>query len=240
MDLKLFVVEIHKRLCAAYGCPIAYFGNRDPLSQLVSSLLSQRTTNKNKSVAFKALREALPTWEQVRDAPVEQIEALIHVCTYSEQKAPRLKALLAEIETRAGALSLDFLQDMSEPEGRAWLQQLHGIGPKTAAAVLSFSALRMKSLPVDAHHYRVAVRLGMIAPTLSEAKAHDILAAALPAEWTAQDTYDHHEVMMIHGQKCCFFKRPACERCVVLPLCPTGQMKMETKLDGSQISAGPV
>ena len=199
---------------------------RDPLSQLVSSLLSQRTTNKNKSIAFKTLKEALPTWEQVRDASVTEIERLIHVCTYAEQKAPRLKALLAEIEARTGGLSLDFLQGMTEPEGKAWLMQLHGVGPKTASAVLSFSALRMKSLPVDVHHYRVAKRLELIGPAVGEAKAHDDLAALLPEDWTPQDYYDHHEVMMFHGQRCCFIKHPKCGECVLLDLCPTGQARL--------------
>lgn len=229
-DLRALVREIQHRLCAAYGCPVAYFGKRDPLSQLVSSLLSQRTTNKNKSIAFKSLREALPTWEQVRDAPVATIEDLIRVATYPEQKAPRLKALLAEIEARTGGLSLDFLEGMSEADVKAWLMQLHGVGPKTASAVLSFSALRMRALPVDVHHYRVAKRLELIGPSVGEAKAHDVLACLLPENWTAQDYYDHHEVMMFHGQRCCFIKHPKCRECVLLDLCPTGQARLGENL----------
>jgi endonuclease-3 len=225
-NLAALLLEIHSRLCRLYGCPVAYFGSRDPLSQLVSSLLSQRTVNKNKSIAFKSLREAFPTWENVRDAPVEAIQEAIRVCTWPEQKAPRLKALLHEITARTGGLSLDFLANMEVQAARDWLQQLHGIGPKASAAVMSFNAIRAKAMPVDAHHYRVAARLGLIEPAVTVAKAHEVLEALLPADWTAQDYYDHHEAMMFHGQRCCYFKTPDCGRCVLLELCPTGQTRV--------------
>jgi endonuclease III len=88
---------------------------------------------------------------------------------------------------------------------------------------MSFSTLRRRALPVDSHHHRVAVRLGLIPATLAVGPAHGALEKLLPPEWTAHDVYDHHEVLMLHGQKCCYFKKPACERCAVLSLCPTGQ-----------------
>jgi endonuclease III len=50
----------------------------------------------------------------------------------------------------------------------------------------------------------------------------------LPPEWTAQDIYDNHEVMMLHGQRCCYFRSPACRRCVLLDLCPAGQARLGT------------
>jgi endonuclease-3 len=48
----------------------------------------------------------------------------------------------------------------------------------------------------------------------------------LPPDWSAQQVYDNHEVLMLHGQRCCFFKNPACGRCPVLDLCPTGQEQL--------------
>ncbi|MCX6046975.1 MAG: Fe-S cluster assembly protein HesB, partial [Chloroflexi bacterium] len=56
--------------------------------------------------------------------------------------------------------------------------------------------------------------------------AHALLEAQLPKDWTAQQVYDNHEVLMLHGQRCCYFRNPACERCAVLDLCPTGQAKV--------------
>jgi endonuclease-3 len=68
--LRAKVLEIHRRLCAEYGCPIGYFHDLDPLSELVSSLLSHRTKNRDSGRAFRQLRTAFPTWAAVRDAPV--------------------------------------------------------------------------------------------------------------------------------------------------------------------------
>ena len=52
-----------------------------------------------------------------------------------------------------------------------------------------------------------------------------MLEAQLPAEWDAQQLYDNHQMLMRHGQRCCFFRNPACGRCVLLGLCPEGQAR---------------
>ena len=193
---------IHDRLCIEYGCPIAYFHNLDPLSELVASLLSHRTKNKDSHRAFQQLIERFPSWE------------------YS--KAPRLQQVLRLIGERLDEnWSLDFLGEMSVAEARAWLESLPGVGPKTSAAVLAFSRLRSRALPVDSHHHRVAVRLGILPPKVDVGSSHSILEAMLPADWTAQQVYDHHEVLMLHGQKCCYYRNPACDRCPLFDLCPS-------------------
>ena len=222
-DLKAKALLIHWRLCAVYGCPIPYFHALDPLSELVSSLLSHRTRNAESGRASKALRARYPDWEAVRDAPTAEVEEVIAGVTWPELKAPRIQAVLRAITERHGGLSLDFLEAMPVPEARAWLEAIPGIGPKTSAAVLSFSLLRKAALPVDSHHHRVAQRTGLIPPSVDVGPAHAILAAQLPPDWDAQQVYDNHEVLMLHGQQCCFHRNPACGRCVLLDLCPTGR-----------------
>lgn len=215
---------VHSRLCHTYNCPIPYFHSLDPMSELISSLLSHRTKNRDSGKAFRQLREQFPTWEAVRDADVKQVEMAIAPCTWPDQKAPRIQQVLQILTKRLeGNLSLDFLAEMSVPEARTWLEALPGVGPKTSAAVLAFSNLRRPALPVDSHHHRVAVRLGLIPTNVAVGPAHTLLEAQLPSDWTAQQVYDNHEIMMLHGQKCCYFRNPACDRCPVLDLCPTGQ-----------------
>lgn len=226
-DLKMKALAIHERLCAVYGCPIPYFHSFDPLSELISSLLSHRTRNADSGRAFKALRARYADWEALKNAATDEVEATIQGVTWPEQKAPRLQAVLRAIEERHGSLSLDFLEDMPVDEARAWLESIPGIGPKTSAAVLSFSALRKAALPVDSHHHRVAQRTGLIPRSVAVGPSHAALAALLPPDWDAQAVYDHHEVMMLHGQRCCFYTNPACERCAVLDLCPTGQSRVQ-------------
>jgi len=212
-----------------YGCPIPFFHELDPLSELISSLLSHRTRNADSGRAFKALRSQFGNWAAVRDAPVAAVQAAIQAVTWPEQKAPRIQAVLTAISEQRGELALDFLAALPVPEARAWLERLPGVGPKTSAAVLLFSTLRLPALPVDSHHHRVAQRVGLIPATVDVGPAHALLAAQLPADWNAQQLYDNHEVLMLHGQRCCYFRGPACERCVLLELCPYGQARLSGK-----------
>ncbi|WP_460675755.1 endonuclease III domain-containing protein [Hymenobacter coalescens] len=223
----------HERLCALYGAPFRFFSVKDPLSELVSAILSHRTRNADSHQAYQQLTAAFPTWAAVRDAPTAAVEAAIHPCTWPEQKAPRMQAILRELTERLGG-QLDlpqFSQQLTElpvPDARAWLETLPGVGPKTSAATLLFSTLRRPAMPVDSHHHRVAQRLGLIGPKVGTEASHALLEALLPPGWDAQQVYDHHEALMFHGQKCCYFRSPACGRCVLLDVCPTGQQLRST------------
>lgn len=219
-------LAVHARLCAVFGCPLPYFQSLDPLSELVSSLLSHRTRNAESGRAFKALRLRFPDWADVRDAEVPEIEATIAGVTWPELKAPRIRDVLRAVDARCGALDLGFLAGMPAEAAQAWLEQIPGVGPKTSAAVLSFSTLRMPALPVDSHHHRVAQRLGLIGPRVDVGPAHAILRAQLPTAWGAQDLYDNHQVLMRHGQQVCHHRRPACGRCSLIDLCPSATVAM--------------
>ncbi len=218
-----FVLEVHHRLSEVYGSQIKYFHDLDPLSELVSALLSHRTKNRDSGQAFANLVETFGTWENVRDAPAEEVQAAIRPCTWPEQKAPRIQQVLRLVGERHGSLSLDFLSGMDVADARQWLEELPGVGPKSSAAVLSFSTMRAKALPVDSHHFRVAVRLGIIDARIGEGKANRVLENLLPPDFTAQEMYDNHQVMMRHGQKICHHYKPECSSCILLDLCPTGQ-----------------
>jgi endonuclease-3 len=227
MEKNAFVLEVHHRLTSVYGSGIRYFHDLDPLSELVSALLSHRTRNSQSGLAFRNLQSQFGNWEAVRDAPVQAVEEAISPCTWPEQKAPRIQQVLGLITERCSGLSLDFLAGMDVASARQWLETLPGVGPKTSAAVISFSNLRGRAMPVDSHHFRVAVRLGIIEEKIGEAKAHRVLEDLLPEAFTAHDVYDHHQVMMKHGQKICFYNQPACSDCVLLERCPTGQRRMQ-------------
>ena len=224
-------LEVHRRLCRHYGCPLRYFHTIDPMSELVASLLSHRTLNRDSGLAFRTLRDRFADWAAVRDAPVSEVQDAIAACTWPEQKAPRLQAVLREVSEReeanaGGALSLEFLRDWPVDRARAWLETLPGVGPKTSAAVLSFSTLRGRALPVDSHHHRVAARLGLIAENLAVGPSHRVLEAQLPSDWDAQQVYDNHQVLMRHGKDTCTWRAPRCTACLLLDLCPHGQARV--------------
>jgi endonuclease-3 len=200
-------------LAAAYG-PRPFPGRGDPLDELVQTILSQSTTDLNSGRAYESLRERLPTWRDVLEAPVDEVYAAIRMAGLGAVKAPRIQRALEDILRRSGGLSLDFLADLPLAEARAWLLALGGVGPKTAACVLMF-ALGMPALPVDTHVHRVSQRLGLIAPRVSAEKAHALLESALEPE----QVYAFHLHMIQHGRRVCHARDPACGRCALAGIC---------------------
>ena len=226
-DLRAKAMEIHRRLGREYGIPIPYFHRLNATEELVSSFLNHRTKNADAHRAFEALRARFPTWDAVVDADPADVETTIRGVRWPEMKAARLQAILQAVRDRTGGYDLSFLGDMPVPEARAWLEELPGVGPKTSAAVLSFSTLRRPALPVDSHHHRVAQRVGLIPATMTVGPSHAVLAGYMPTDWDAQAVYDHHQVFMRHGQRVCHWRGPTCGRCAILDLCPTGAHRMK-------------
>ncbi len=206
-------LEVHRRLRAAYGEPERR-SNRDAVSTLVLTIISQNTNDRLRDKAFDRLRDEFPTWEQVRDAPVEAIAEAIRIGGLGQQKARSIKAALQHIAEERGNLNLDFLKDMPTDEARRWLLSMNGVGPKTAAIVLLF-ALDMPAFPVDTHVHRVTKRLGLIQPRVSREKAHAVLEALLPEAVY----YPFHINLIRHGRAVCQARSPRCEACPLQDVC---------------------
>ena len=206
-------LDVHHRLMEFYG-PVDW---RPPLSavdELVSTILSQSTTDLNRDRAFNGLRERFESWEAVMNGDTADIEAAIRVAGLSRQKAPRIKAALQFVYDSQGAFSLDFLKAMPVEEARAWLTQMRGVGVKTASIILLFS-LGMPAFPVDTHVHRISKRLGLIPPKAGAEKAHYILEEALPPE-----TYlDAHLNLIRLGREICKARNPNCKVCPLNELC---------------------
>ena len=69
-------------------------GFTQALFDLVPTLLSHSTTDANQFLAFERLRQRFPTWEEVRRAPVAEVEDAVRVAGLANQKAPRIQAAL--------------------------------------------------------------------------------------------------------------------------------------------------
>ena len=211
-----------------YGAPFVPFSYRDPVSELVGSLMSHRTRNAVTRAAYAKLRERFPTWEEVIAAPTAAVQSAIGAVTFPEVKAPRIQQALREVAARNdGDLNLDGLSEVSVTDARAWLEQIPGIGAKTSAAVLSFSYLRMPALVVDTHHHRVAQRLGLVPPKTGLDKTARILQSYVPADWDGQRVYDSHQGFMRHGQRVCTYRRPNCAGCLVRTCCDYAREQAE-------------
>lgn len=185
-----------------------------PVDELIDCILSQSTTDANRDRAFAALRAAFPTWEAVRDAPEAEVIAAIKPAGLSNQKGPRIQAVLREITAQRGEINIDFLGDLPIEEAKAWLTAMHGVGPKTAAIVLCF-AFNRPAFPVDTHVHRVGQRIGFLPEGISADKAHDVMEAIIPPE----DYYAFHLNLIRLGREICNARSPHCERCPLTTSC---------------------
>ena len=151
--------EIERRLKNAYGRP-RHFNPADPLDDLIFLVLSRMTQELKYVRTYSRLRSSLSTWNEVRDAPPDELEELIHEAGLAPTKAAQIQALLAEIEAREGALGLHRLRSMADDEVEQYLTSLPGVARKTALCVMLYT-LGREVLPVDTHVWRVAHRLGL-------------------------------------------------------------------------------
>lgn len=204
------VAAIRDRLRELYGRP-RNEPHRDPVHELVKTILSQNTSDTNRDAAYDRLRERFASWEQVRDAPTEEVIDAIRPGGLANTKAPRIQRVLRALGEE---INLDWLADAPREEALAYLTALPGVGRKTAACVLIFSFDRPE-IPVDTHVHRVGARLGLFPERASAELAHDeMLAITDPA-----DAYELHMNLIAHGRRVCR-PTPRCPECALARMCP--------------------
>jgi endonuclease III len=226
------VRAIRDRLRLVYGVPLAE-PHGHPIAELILTVLSQSTNDRNRDVAYLALRERFPTWEEVRDAPVDEVEAAIRPGGISKVKSARIKSILLAItetapvqmqslggrharDAREQPLSLDWLPELSVPQAQDYLTSLPGVGRKTAACVLLF-AVGMRDVPVDTHVSRVGTRLGLFRPKAPFEEMHDAMLEITPPG----EELEFHLNLLRHGRRTCYARRPACGDCALQRMCPS-------------------
>ncbi len=211
------VRAIRDRLREVYGIPVAP-PHGHPIAELILTVLSQSTNDRNRDVAYLGLRARFPDWAAVRDAPVDEIEEAIRPGGISKVKSARIKAILRAITDTAPGheLSLDWLAERSVLEAQAYLCSLPGVGRKTAACVLLF-ALGMRDVPVDTHVSRVGTRLGLFRPGAPFEELHDEMLALTPPG----EELEFHLNLLRHGRRTCHARRPECAGCALRRMCPS-------------------
>ncbi|GAA5514205.1 endonuclease III [Deinococcus carri] len=202
-----------ERLRAEYGVrPLV--ARRAPMHELISTILSQRTTHADEEAAYQELL-TLGDWDTIIEAPTDAVAHAIRRSNYPEQKAPRIQATLRAIREQRGGYDLDFLANLPVKDALKWLTDLPGVGVKTASLVLLFNFSR-PVFPVDTHVHRVTTRVGVI-PRMGEQAAHRVLLGLLPPDPPL--LYELHVNLLRHGQRVCTWTRPKCPVCVLRERC---------------------
>lgn len=205
--------DVLSGLRSLYGTP-RWRPRLDPIDELVTTILSQNTSDTNAARAFAALRARYADWASVESAPVRSLAATIRSGGLAAQKAPRIKRALRAIRLHAGAYDLSFLKAMEPLAARAWLTAIPGIGPKTASIVLLF-CYGAPLMLVDTHVERVSKRIGIIPEGASLAFAHDAWIGLVDPSLM----YEAHVALIRHGRGNCTARRPDCANCPVRARC---------------------
>ncbi|XP_062116345.1 putative DNA glycosylase At3g47830 isoform X2 [Humulus lupulus] len=157
------------------------------LDGLVSTVLSQNTTELNSQRAFASLKSAFPTWENVLGADSKSIENAIRCGGLAPTKASCIKNLLSCLLERKGKLCLEYLRDFSVDEVKAELSLFKGIGPKTH-----------DDFPVDTHVFEIAKALGWLPAVADRNKAYLHLNQRIPNKLK----FDLNCLLYTHGKVC--------------------------------------
>jgi len=211
--LKRRLARITELLEAAYGEP-RRVRQDDLVGSLVSTVLSQNTTDTNSARAYASLRERFATWGDVARAGRRSIESAIRSGGLARTKAARIKAMLRSIEAARGAIDLEFLRELPTADVLDYLRSFDGVGAKTASCVALFGIGR-DVMPVDTHVHRVVGRLGVVGRPRGPEETFAALEGVVPKG----KSLSLHVNLIRLGRTVCRPREPRCRECPLRRVC---------------------
>ncbi len=194
--------------------PTPELRHEEPLDGLMLTLLSQNTNDKNRDKAFASLKAKYPEWNEVAEAPTDDIADVIRVAGLGDTKAARMKQILEILKEKFGSYSIKELAKWDTGDAREFLISLPGIGVKTAACVLVFD-LEKPAFPVDTHVARISRRLGWVPEKMPPDKIQEYLESVLPPSRFR----GAHLNIIEHGRGICSSRKPNCVNCPAQKWC---------------------
>lgn len=210
--------QLRHRLLASYG------PQRDPErlsanARFVDGMFSKCTRDAVSGRALGNVCTSLASWDDLaRYSPID-LQKLISEVEYSEQKSLDLLAAVRAIVKERGYFDLRFLGSLPVETAFTWLVRFDGVGPKVAAATLNFSELRMRCFVLDRHVLRILGCIGILSSKTDFKSGFYKVMPLLPREWDADDLYELHWLMKMHGQRVCRPTHPKCGACVLSDVC---------------------
>jgi endonuclease III len=196
--------EIFARLRAANPAPRTELNYQSPFELLVAVILSAQATDKSVNKATASLFRAANTPAALLALEVDGLSPYIKSIGLYNGKAKNIIATCRLLlERHAGAV----------PSSREELEQLPGVGRKTANVILN-TAFGEPTMAVDTHIFRVANRTGL-APGKTERAVEEKLLKFVPPEYLK----DAHHWLILHGRYVCKARNPACPTCPIEDLC---------------------
>ncbi|MFL2634781.1 MAG: endonuclease III domain-containing protein [Dehalococcoidia bacterium] len=186
----------------------------DGISELILTILSQNTADRNSGQAFAKLMNHFGNWENIRKAQLSEIKKQITIGGMSNIKSKNIKTVLNIVNEEVENYNLYFLTTLKRKEALNWLTSLPGVGKKTASCVMLF-AYGVPFIPVDTHVERIVKRIGFVKKKVNTIDIQEDLEQIFEKE-----KYGIFHLSLIeHGRKICQAKNPLCNECIIQDLC---------------------
>jgi endonuclease-3 len=199
------LVELLPRVYPDAHCELDF---KTPLQLLVATILSAQCTDKRVNLVTPALFKRYRSAADYAAAPLAELEKAIQSTGFFRNKARSIRAAGATIEKEHGG---------KVPQTMAELHALPGVGRKTANVVLGNAFHKDEGIVVDTHVTRLSLRLGLTKQIVAEKIEQDLMKLIPRKDWT---NWSHW--LIWHGRRRCYARRPDCENCELLQLCPSG------------------
>ncbi len=187
---------------------------KNPLQLLVATILSAQCTDKRVNMVTPKLFARYRTAADLAKAPQETLETEIRSTGFFRNKSKSIRAAAAAIEERHRG---------KVPDTMAELNQLPGVGRKTANVVLGNAFGKDEGIVVDTHVARLSQRLRLTKQTDAEKIETDLMRLVPRQHWTMWSHW-----LIWHGRRRCFARRPDCQQCEIFRLCPSGKVFIRT------------
>jgi len=215
-DRKRRIGPIIDALKKTYPDAKCSLNHRSPLQLIVATILSAQSTDQRVNIVTRDLFKKYKSAKDYADAPPEQLEADIRSTGFYRSKAKSLRGMAQALIDRHGG---------KVPQTMEELVELPGVGRKTANVVLGNAFEKNVGVVVDTHVTRLANRLHLTDHASDAVKIEqDLMKIVPPEDWTL---FSH--LLIYHGRSICTARKPKCEQCPILSLCPTGKEIVSAK-----------
>jgi endonuclease-3 len=180
--------------------------HQNPLELLVATILSAQCTDKRVNIVTETLFKKYRSAKDFAGAELSELEQDIRSTGFYKNKARNIQSACRDIVEKHGG---------QVPRTMERLLELGGVGRKTANVVLGNAFDINMGVVVDTHVGRLSHRLGLTSHRAPEKIETDLMALVPQPQWT---WFSH--LLIWHGRRRCFARKPDCANCELLKWCP--------------------
>ena len=181
-----------------------------PFQLIVATRLSAQCTDARVNLVTPALFEKYPSENELAEAPLEDVENLIHSCGFYRGKARDLIGMATMVRDIYGGILPDTIEELTK---------LPGVGRKTANLIVG-DVYKKPAVVADTHVIRITNLLGLT-DSKDPTKVEMQLKKILPPE----ESNDFCHRIVLHGRAVCIARHPKCDECTLKPLCKNSPKK---------------